>query len=131
MYTLKYYLNLENTYLISLQASSQFQNLVDQVNANRENEGLDDISISLAFDPEQTVRDAIRGYNGWFGQDPVDNKLHLHEYALAYDAYGLLSYHYDPTTGNYYADWYEVPPSARPQTKGDPNYVDDVLSQMV
>jgi hypothetical protein len=78
---------------------------------------------------EQRMHDAIRGYNGWAGKDPVVPNLHLHEYRISRDAGGELQVTLIPNTLRAEAIWEQVPPADRPQGVGDPDYVAHVLAQ--
>ncbi|MEI8021840.1 MAG: hypothetical protein WCH39_26760, partial [Schlesneria sp.] len=82
-----------------------------------------------AFSSDQKTKDAIRGYNGWAGSDPIAPSLHLHEYRLARNSNGQLLFNIIPGTHIATAIWERVPAADRPQNSGDPNYVNHVLSQ--
>jgi hypothetical protein len=99
-------------------------------NTARQNQGLPPlVSIVIPnWTADQKVRDAVRGYNGYNGADPIDSALHLHQYALKRTPSGSLSIAIDPATLIATASWYEVPASDRP-SRGDPDYVNHVWSR--
>ena len=119
---------LTATYVQSVRNSSQFANLVAALNQTRASSQKLTVTVP-EWTADQRMRDAIRGYNGWAGNDPVVPSLHLHEYRLARDANGRLRVTVIPNTNRAEAIWEQVPPADRPQNVGDPNYVAHVLAQ--
>ena len=121
-------------YPSQIRNSSGFTALVKAFNANRQQQGLQQLTVSVPdftsgdFDNnlQQLELDSIRGYNGWGGHDAFG--FVLHEFAIATDANGLLVVQ-ETSAGAGVATWARVPVSARPQQFGDPNYVNHVLSQ--
>ena len=121
--------NLGPTFVQSVRGSSQFSALVTALNLVRAKQHLPSLTIALPeWSADQRMRDAIRGYNGWAGQDPVVPSLHLHEYKLARDTNGQMQITVSPNTNRAEAIWVQVPSTERPQV-GDPNYVAHVLAQ--
>jgi hypothetical protein len=118
--------------------SEGFRNLVAQFNQRRQQEGLNPVHVVLpAFttgnfdnDRQQLELDAIRGYNGWHGSDRVG--LELHEFNVAVDVVDgepvLRVINIDEQTLEGMAVWERVPSEDRPQSVGDPNYVNNVLA---
>ena len=122
--------NLTATYVQSVRTSGQFSALVTALNQTRAQQHLPALTVTIPdWTADMRMRDAIRGYNGWAGSDPVVPNLHLHEYRLARDANGRLLVNQPPNTNRAEAIWESVPASARPQGVGDPNYVAHVLAQ--
>ncbi|MCY2987983.1 MAG: hypothetical protein NTY19_08995 [Planctomycetota bacterium] len=121
---------LAATYVQSLEDSQQFGALVAAYNHGRSLQHLPPLMIAVPdFTAEQQMMDAIRGYNGWAGIDPIVPYLHLHEFRLARDAAGQLRVTVIPGTTMAMAIWERVPASARPQGIGDPDYVNHVLAR--
>jgi hypothetical protein len=121
---------LSGTYVQSLRNSAGFKNLVAAINKDRAANKQPALTVTIPdFTEEQRTNDAIRGYNGWAGRDPIDRSLHLHEYRLARDANGQLQLRLIPKTNRAEAIWERVPVADRPQDVGDPDYVNHVLSQ--
>ena len=121
-------LTLTATYVASLRSSTKFAALVTQYNAARAAQHLSKLTVVIpSFTTTQQTNDAIRGYNGWAGTDPVDSTLHLHEYRLKRDSAGHLMLSVSGTVGT--AIWEQVPAADRPQASGDPNYVQHVLAE--
>jgi hypothetical protein len=117
-------------YVQSLRKSAGFMNLVAALNKDRAANGLPALTVTIPdFTEEQHTNDAIRGYNGWAGRDPIDRSLHLHEYRLALEANGQLKVQVMGKTNQATAVWERVPAADRPQNSGDPDYVNHVLSQ--
>jgi hypothetical protein len=113
--------------------SHRFKQLVQQFNAERHKHKLQAIPVDLPdlttgdFDAnlQQLELDSIRGFNGWGGRDHFG--LHLHEFRVALDANGHLRLNVDPSGTKATAVWERVPATARPQSFGDPDYVNHVL----
>jgi hypothetical protein len=82
-----------------------------------------------AFTDDQLTKDALRGYNGWAGHDQFGHKLH--EFRVKLDAAGNLVVTEQPGGVTGTCEWEQVPVSDRPPKSGDPNYVNDVLKQVV
>jgi hypothetical protein len=118
-----------------VRGSAGFQNLVQAFNQNRVAHGLPAVQVTLpAFTSgdfnnnlQQLELDAIRGFNGWGGHDAFG--FPLHEFRVAVDSTGLLRVNIDATGTHGTAIWERVPVADRPQTFGDPNYVNHVLAQ--
>ncbi len=118
--------------------SQEFQELVDQFNLARQQQGLNPIQVNLPdfttgnFDDDlqQLELDAVRGYNGWFGQDRFG--FELHEFKVAVDVVNgeevLRVTNVNEQTLEGEAAWERVPIEDRPQNIGDPNYVNNVIS---
>lgn len=90
-------------------------------------DGYDGLTISIPpMTPDEMVLDAIRGYNGFSGQDPYRKGKGLHEFELAKDSQGyLVLSNVDLITGTASLSWVETPAAAR--SAGNPNYVANVL----
>lgn len=125
-------------YPAHVRASAHFTQLVNAFNAKRAASGLPAIQVTLPdFTSSgftvpnaqlgQVELDAIRGYNGWAGQDGFG--FPLHEFSVSVDASGLLVVNIQPGTSQGTAVWARVPAASRPQGVGDPNYVNHVLAQ--
>jgi hypothetical protein len=117
-------------FVAALRASSEFIQLVRATNADRVAQGLAPVHISIPpLTAEQLLRDAIRGYDGWYGNDPESARLALHEFRLQLDSSGLLAL--QPTTNlhTFNAIWEQVPVADRPTAPGDPDFVNEVLGQ--
>ena len=122
--------DLTNTYVNSMRSSPKVAEKIKKINAVRKAQNLPPLTITIPyFSEDQRVRDAIRGYNGWAGSDPIDPDRFLHQYRLAQDASGDLKYTIVPNTNNATAIWEEVPWTDRPSNVGDPKYVWNVMSQ--
>lgn len=109
-----------------------FRQSVQQVNAYRISQGLPAIALTQVYVPplstEQIRLNAIRGFNGYAG---TDERLGgpLYEYTLAFDAAGRLGLTFNANTNRWETRWVRVPVARRPQTIGDPNYVENVIGQ--
>lgn len=79
---------------------------------------------------QQDELDTIRGYNGWGGRDVWG--LPLHEFRVLMDPNNpglpLLTINNQTLIGS--TQWQQVLAAQRPQTFGDPNYVNHVLGQL-
>jgi hypothetical protein len=118
--------------------SSGFKNTVNLTNQWRRSQGLQPLQNIFvpAFTREQVLEDAVRGYNGWAGKDQFG--LELHEFRLktrmvkinGVDQRILEVTNERRLGSRLVADaiWERVPASERPQTIGDPNYVEKVRS---
>lgn len=123
------------SYPATLSRRAEFQSLVNLYNERRMANNMPPIHIRVPdfdtgdFDanPHQMELDAIRGYNGWGGHDQFG--MPLHEYRVAVDADGYLIVDIDASGNNGTVRWERVPPSDRPVTFGNPDYVRMVLSQ--
>jgi hypothetical protein len=118
------------TNILSLPA---FRRMVNELNARRIGENLPPLTVAIPYltsgnlndNPEQLELDAVRGFNGWAGQDRF--RLNLHEYRLKMDSStGELALSVDNSNSIGTAIWEKVPRSARPNS-GDPDYVAHVL----
>lgn len=100
-----------------------------KLNAKRAKAGLAPIELIVlpAWTPIMQLRDGIRGYNGFNGNDFFYSKLLLHEYTLQKDGTGNLVLTIDKN-GVATASWRAVKPTERPSA-GDRSYVDNVLAQ--
>lgn len=120
------------SFVVHQQNGQHFKDLVKRFNQQRHQHGQPPITITLPdFTDDQLEKDTLRGFNGYAGG--------WHEYRIATDAHGHLVVTIDPggTTGT--AEWHRNTAAERRahyqainlDTKnwGDPNYVDDVLSQ--
>ncbi len=120
---------LAQTYQQSVRSSAKFGALLAALNQSRVKAKLPALTVTLqAWTADQVTRDAIRGYNGWAGTDPVIPELHLHEYKLGVTAQGELKVVVAGNGPNAQAVWDAVLPAARPAS-GDRNYVEHVLAQ--
>jgi hypothetical protein len=119
---------LTNTYVESMRSSEKVAAKVDAINKKRAAAGQPALTVTIPdFSGDQRVRDAVRGYNGWAGRDPIDAALHLHEYRLALDAKKDLKLDIAADGVTATAVWEEVPAKDRPASVGDPDYVNHVL----
>ena len=125
-------------YPARVRASAGFANLVARFNQDRARHGLSPISVDLPdfksgdFDNnlQELELDAIRGFNGFAGDDGMGfDPPVLHEYRVALDVAGNLRVSIDPATNRGTAIWERVPETAPNPKHGDPNYVNDVLSE--
>jgi hypothetical protein len=126
--------------------SAGFAALVNAFNQQRATQGLPPVDVRVpaftvagANAPDfnaapanlgQIELDAIRGYNGFGGRDQFD--IPLHEFKIAQDANQLLQVVNVRQEGGVLvgdAVWARVPAADRPQTFGEPNYVNLVLGQ--
>jgi hypothetical protein len=114
----------------AVMATDHWKALVNHFNNHRKKHKLPAIKVTLApltsgdldNNPQQKEMEAIRAFNGFGGG--------LHEFRVAIDhATGLLRVNIDPQTQEGTAGWERVDWHTRPQKFGDPNYVNDVLSQ--
>jgi hypothetical protein len=115
------------TFVKKLRASSQFKALVTALNKQRLAQKFTALTVTIPnFTATERIEDAIRGYNGYAGHDPIAPSLQLHEFRLARDTHGHLRL---KLLGRNKAEaiWEEVPVADRPK-KGDPNYVTHVLT---
>ncbi len=120
---------LAQTYQQSVRTSAKFLALVSALNQSRAKAKLPALTVTLpAWTSDQVTRDAIRGYNGWAGADPVIPGLHLHEYKLGVTAQGELKVVVAGVGPNAQAVWDPVLPATRPAS-GDRHYVEHVLTQ--
>jgi hypothetical protein len=121
--------SLAHTYQSSVRNSMKFAELVRALNWSRAKAKLHTLFVTLPpWTADQLTRDAIRGYNGWAGNDPVVAGLHLHEYKLGVTAQGELKVVILGNGTTALAVWDPVPVADRPRI-GDPDYVAHVLSQ--
>ena len=133
-----------------VRSSARFQALVDQFNQKRQQEGLDPIQVLLSdftgnFDdvlqPHATqphiALDAIRGYNGFHGEDRRFGIDELHEFRVAVDVIDVIDgeellqlrvTNINEQTLMGEAVWERVPVAERPVGDGNPNYVEEVLA---
>lgn len=124
-------------YPAQVRRSRAFHSLVSQFNLARRKQGLAAIPVDLPDfttgdfngNLQQLELDSIRGFNGFGGRDHFG--LHLHEFRVALDAHGQLRANVDAAGTRGTAIWERVPVAARPQTFGDPNYVNHVLAQTI
>ena len=120
---------LAQTYQQSVRSSAKFGALVATSNQSRAKAKLPALTVTLpAWTADQVTRDAIRGYNGWAGADPVIPGLHLHEYKLGVTAQGELKVVVVGNGPNAQAVWDPVLPAER-SASGDRHYVEHVLAQ--
>jgi hypothetical protein len=100
--------------------SQQFRNLVAAWNQARASQGLPPVPVELPdYTAEQLERDTLRGFNGYANG--------LHEYRVRQQD-GQLFVTLNPAGTQGLAEWEQVPVSER-GTKGDPNYVENVLGR--
>lgn len=126
---------MARNYPANVRGSAGFANLVTRFNQNRVQRGLPQIPVDLPDftsgdfnnNLQELELDAIRGFNGWAGDDGFG--FHLHEFRVALDAAGNLRVNIDPATNRGTAIWERVPEDARDPNSGDRNYVKNVLSQ--
>jgi hypothetical protein len=110
-------------YPARIRNSGAFQALVQRFNVGRNPPA---VIVLPDFTPQQLELDTTRGYNGWAGTDAFGNILH--EFRVPLDAAGNLQVNVGPDNRGIIA-WQQVPAADRPQNTGDPNYVNNVLSQ--
>lgn len=112
-----------------VQRSQSFQQAVNLLNQTRTSQGLPALTIQVPqFTAQQQLNDAIRGFNGWGGSGRFVR--HLHEYRVALDSNGMIRFNItDPVNNVAETIWEQVPAADRPQTFGDPDYVNHVLNQ--
>lgn len=129
-------LRIAQTYAAkTIQTFKQYKSAVATLNANRVANGLTPLeSIHVPdWTADQKVEVALRAYNGASGTDSLGIPI-LQEYELAASNKGLII-KVNKLTLVGTARWVEVPISRRRTAAGkdigDPNYVDDVLGQMV
>ena len=121
-------------YPAQVRNSHMFKTLVSVFNAERQKHKLAAIPVDLPdfttgdFDSnlQQLELDSVRGFNGWGGRDHFG--FPLHEFRVALNAHGHLRVNVDPSGTKAAASWERVPASARPQSFGDPDYVNHVLA---
>jgi hypothetical protein len=125
-------------YPSKVRGSDEFKGLVSRFNQTRQGRGLSPIEVMLPDftegdlddDVQQLEMDAIRGYNGWNGQDGFG--LELHEFRVAVDLIDgeevLTVANVNEETLQGDAVWERVPIADRPADIGSPNYVEEVLS---
>jgi hypothetical protein len=116
---------LAQKYQNSVRSSAKFGALVFALNQSRAKAKLPALAVTL---PDQVTRDAMRGYNGWAGADPVIPGLHLHEFKLGVTAQGELKVVVAGNGPNAQAVGDAVLPATRPAS-GDRHYVEHVLAQ--
>jgi hypothetical protein len=116
-----------------IKRSEVFKGLVFQFNKRRQQQGLKRLH-SVVIPPLGLRRlelDAIRGYNGWHG-GPDRFGLPLHEFRVAVDVIDgekvLAVTNINEQTLQGEAVWERVPVTERPADKGNPNYVEEVVS---
>jgi hypothetical protein len=120
--------SLGPTFINSVRTSPQFAALVASLNQARAKKNLPQLVVAIPdWSADQRIADAIRGYNGWAGTDPVAPTLHLHEYKLSLDVIRQLQITATPNSNSARAIWVQVASSERPQNIGDPDYVNHVL----
>ncbi len=119
-------------------ATARFSDLVSRFNDQRIAQGLVPLAIGVPgftngnFDDDlhQLELDAIRGYDGWHGQDEFG--LELHEFRIGVDGVGdeasIRVADVDELAATGSATWERVPLSDRPAGVGDPIYVDNVVA---
>jgi hypothetical protein len=123
-------------YPAQVRQSHRFQQLVVSFNADRAAHQLPPLQVTLPdftstgfgvapANLGQVELDMIRGFNGWAGRDAFG--FVLHEFRVQLDAQGRLIVDVIPNTARGNALWEQVPARDRPQTTGDPNYVQRVL----
>jgi len=106
-----------------------FKKLVTDYNTARKAANKNELTISLPdYTDDQLTKDALRGYNGWAGQDAFN--LLLHEFRVKLDSNGNLVVTEQPGGAAGTCEWEQVPASDRPSS-GDPDYVNHVLKQVV
>lgn len=129
---------LARAYPERVRRSAGFRRLVDAFNAHRRHTHaeppltitLPDFSTGDLITTCQLELDAIRGFNGWAGNDGLGHELH--EFRVARDNHGRLRVqNIDEQHRTGTAVWERVPVADRPQTTGDPDYVAHVLGQQV
>jgi len=116
-----------------------FQDLVNNTNRWRQQSGLAPFqSVRVpGFTQQQINEDAVRGYNGYGKRDPLtrDPSLWLHEFTLTTSWVTIDGQQVrilevrDLGGGIGEAQWRRVEPPERPQTVGDPNYIENVRKQ--
>ena len=118
--------------------SAGFQDLVAQFNDIRQLDGKPALTIKapefstgdLDDNLQQLELDAIRGYDGWFGDDRFG--FELHEYRIGVDSIEgrdvLRVTDIDENVLTASGVWERVPPDDRPPSEGDPRYVESVLA---
>jgi peptidoglycan hydrolase-like protein with peptidoglycan-binding domain len=123
-------------YPARVQNTARFRQLVAAFNASRRAKGLPALTIIVPrfttgdFDDnlQQLELDAIRGFNGFAGNDGFG--LELHEFRLAVDGGVLRVANINEQTLKGEAVWLRVPVADRPKS-GDPKYVTNVLALRV
>lgn len=123
-------------YPAQVRRSAGFRRLVDEFNLDRAARHLPALTITLPdftsgdFDTDlrQLELDAIRGYNGFAGNDGFVSPHQLHEFRVAVAGGRLRVEHIDERARTGRAVWERVPVADRPPS-GDPNYVAHVLGQ--
>jgi hypothetical protein len=114
--------------------SQRFQQLVQRLNQTRQQQNLPPLTVTVPpftsgdfnNNLQQLELDAIRGYNGFGGRDAFG--MELHEFRVVLDAAGQLVVDIVPGSTNATTRWERVPAADRPQSFGDPNYVQHVLA---
>ncbi len=131
---------IANRWHTTVQDSLDFQNLVNNYNQMRAQQGLPPLKkISV---PKLTAGDfndnvqqreeaAIRMYNGCAGWDPLLPTLRLHEYRIDVLGGVLHVENINEKSLRGEAVWVRVPGAERPQHVGDPDYVEHVLSEPI
>jgi hypothetical protein len=110
--------------------SANFKQLVIALNAARKVAKQKELIVTLPdFTEDQLATDAIRGYNGWAGNDDFGNQLH--EFRVKLDANGDLVVTEQAGSLAATCEWEQVPAADRPSASGDPDYVNHVLKQVV
>lgn len=110
-------------YPARVRTSAAFLALVQRFNVGRTPPA---VIVLPDFTLQQLELDTTRGYNGFAGNDAFGNVLH--EFRVPVDATGNLQVNVGPDNRGVIA-WQQVPTADRPQNTGDPNYVNNVLSQ--
>lgn len=109
--------------------SAGFKKLVTDYTKARTDAKKSELTITLPdFTDDQLSKDALRGYNGWAGQDAFS--LLLHEFRVKLDTNGNLVVTEQPGGVAGTCEWEQVPAADRPGS-GDPDYVNHVLKQVV
>jgi hypothetical protein len=113
-----------------VRASPNFQILVDRYNGGRTNAGKKALNVRLPdFTDDQIELDAIRGYNGYGGEDYFLGPRHLHEYRVRLDSTVpaqpklVVKEETDGSTGT--LEWERTPEDVRPAGRG--GYVNNVV----
>ncbi len=77
---------------------------------------------------DQITHEAVRCYNGVAGTDKL-TRSHLHEYRIVMVDDENLDVQVDPSGRSASVSWEVVPAADRPQTHGDPDYVNHVYDE--
>ncbi len=120
-------IGLANRYRSRVLASAGFKKLVAALNIQQKAAGLRPLQVTIpSFTADEQVLMAIRAYNGVSGTDSVGLPV-LQEYELSVSNNALVLSSVDQVHHHAIAAWIEVDPAQR--SVGDPDYVENVLSQ--